>query len=75
MKNKVAIYCRISTKTQNLYNQKLILAEYAHKNNYDFDIFEEIESTRNTRPVKQSLLNHIRSGAIYDSIIVYSFDR
>ncbi len=74
-RNKIAIYCRISTSSQNLYNQKIVLAEYAHANNFDYDIYEETESTRNTRPIKQELLTQIRLGAKYSSILVYSFDR
>lgn len=73
--NKVAIYCRISTNSQTLYNQKMVLAEYAHKRNWEFDIYEEIESTKNTRPVKYSLMEQIRLGVKYDAVIVQWFDR
>jgi DNA invertase Pin-like site-specific DNA recombinase len=73
--NKVAIYSRISNKSQDLYNQKMKLAAYAHERNWIFDMYEETESTRNTRPTKQELLNQIRLGVKYDAILIYSFDR
>jgi len=73
--NKVAIYCRVSTQFQNIYNQKLELSQYAHERNYEFDIFEEISSTKTTRPIKQNIMTQIRLGVKYDAVIIYSFDR
>ena len=72
---KVAIYCRISNESQNLYNQKMELAGYAHKKGWGYDIYEELASTRDTRPVKQELLNQIRLGVEYDAILIMWFDR
>ena len=74
MKKKVALYCRVSTDEQTNENQKIRLLQYATDNNLKFDIFEEKESTRKTRPIKQDLLSRLRSGK-YASVIVYKLDR
>jgi len=71
---KVALYCRVSTTEQTNENQKQRLIEYAEQKGYSFDIFEETESTRKTRPVKQALLAKLRSNE-YDAVIVYKLDR
>ena len=71
---KVALYVRVSTTHQTTENQKLRLIDYAEKNSHQFDLFEESESTRKTRPVKQSLLQKLRSKE-YDAVIVYKLDR
>jgi DNA invertase Pin-like site-specific DNA recombinase len=73
---KFALYCRVSLSngSQTNENQKIRLVEYAEKNGYSYDIFEEMESTRKTRPVKQALLQRLRSGK-YQSVIVYKLDR
>jgi DNA invertase Pin-like site-specific DNA recombinase len=71
---KVAIYLRVSTHKQNNDNQKERLLEYAKNHNLIYDIYEEVESTRKTRPIKQVLLQNVRSG-IYGSVIVYKLDR
>lgn len=72
--NKVALYCRVSTSEQTNENQKIRLLKYATENNFDFDMFEETESTRKTRPVKADLLNRLRNKE-YDAVIVYKLDR
>lgn len=71
---KVALYMRISTTTQTNDNQKIRLVEYVERNGYEYDVFEEIESMRKTRPVKQELLNRLRRKD-YDAVIVYKLDR
>ena len=65
---------RISTATQTNDNQKIRLVEYAERNEYEYDIFEEVESTRKTRPVKQELLSKLRQKE-YEAVIVYKLDR
>jgi len=52
---KYALYCRVSTDKQTNENQTIRLLQYAIDNNLKFDLFEECESTRKTRPVKQFL--------------------
>ncbi|MFN7253537.1 MAG: recombinase family protein, partial [Anaerobacillus sp.] len=71
---KLALYLRVSTADQTVENQRIRLTEYAKKQNIQFDIFEEVESTRKTRPVKQALLARLRKQE-YSAIIVYKLDR
>lgn len=71
---KVALYCRVSTGKQTNDNQKIRLIQYAKENSLDYDLFEEVESTRNTRPVKQMLLKKLRAFE-YSQIVVYKLDR
>jgi len=70
----IAIYIRVSTSEQTVENQRIRLLEYAGKNNYTYDIYEEVESTRKTRPVKQVLLTKLRNSQ-YDAVVVYKLDR
>ena len=72
--NKFALYQRVSTLDQTNENQKVRLIEYANQYGYEYDIFEEIESSRRTRPVKQALLQKLRNGE-YAGCIVYKIDR
>ena len=55
-------------------NQKLRLLQYAGDKGLTFDLFEEKESTRKTRPIKQEMLKRARQGK-YSAIIVYKLDR
>lgn len=71
---EVALYMRVSTDSQTVDNQKLRLIEYAERNGYHYDIYEEVESTRKTRPVKQALLTKLRAGK-YIAVVVYKLDR
>lgn len=73
---KVALYCRVSLSngTQTTENQKIRLIDFAEKNGYSYDIFEEQESTRKTRPVKQALLAKLRAGDYY-AVAVFKLDR
>jgi DNA invertase Pin-like site-specific DNA recombinase len=71
---KTALYCRVSTGKQTTDNQKIRLVQYANDNNLEYDLFEEVESTRNTRPIKQLLLQKLRAKE-YSQIIVFKLDR
>lgn len=71
---RIALYVRVSTTEQTVENQKIRLVEYAEKNGYDYDLFEETESTRRTRPVKQTLLARLRNHE-YVAVIIYKLDR
>lgn len=73
MKN-VALYSRVSGQTQNVENQRIRLVDFAERNGYTYDVYEEVESTRKTRPVKQALLAKLRQN-IYDAVIVFKLDR
>jgi DNA invertase Pin-like site-specific DNA recombinase len=72
--SKVALYCRVSTNKQTNENQKIRLVEYAKDKNLQYDLYEEVESSRKTRPVKQELLQKLRKKE-YTHIIVYKLDR
>jgi len=71
---KVAIYVRVSTRDQHPENQIIQLKEHAERQGYDYDVFEEKESTRKTRPVKADLLNKLRLKE-YDAVLVLKLDR
>ena len=68
---KVALYLRVSTENQTTENQRIRLEEYAKSNNWEYDLFDEVESTRKTRPVKQALLTKLRANE-YDAVVVYN---
>lgn len=71
---KVAIYARVSTREQTTDNQKLILLEHAKNQGWNFEFFEEQESTRKTRPVKYNLLQRLRNKE-FDAVCVLKLDR
>ncbi len=71
---KIGLYCRVSTHNQTNDNQKIRLLQYASQNNLKFDLYEEVESSRKTRPVKQELMQKLRQGK-YKAVIVYKLDR
>lgn len=71
---KVAIYARVSTQDQNPVIQKKALIEKAERENWDYDYYEEIESTRKTRPVKYDLYNRLLKGE-YDAVCIWKIDR
>jgi len=71
---RFALYVRVSTFDQTVENQKVRLIEFAKSNGYEFEIYEEVESSRRTRPVKQLLLNKLINGE-YAGVIVYKIDR
>jgi putative DNA-invertase from lambdoid prophage Rac len=72
--NHIACYIRVSTNEQTVENQRIRVIEYAEKNGFTYDIFEETESTRKTRPVKQALLAKLRQHQ-YDAVVVFKLDR
>jgi len=71
---KVGIYLRVSTQDQELDNQKLPLIKYAERMGWEYDIYEEKESTRKTRPVQYELYNKLLRKE-YDGLLIYKFDR
>ena len=73
-KTRVALYSRVSTNKQTNANQIHRLVDYAKQKGVEFDLYEEVESSRKTRPVKQDLLKKLRNGE-YDSVVVYKLDR
>lgn len=72
---KIAIYCRVSTIDQTTENQKLTLQRYANKyKHWEYEIIEEVESSRKTRPKKAELLRRLRLKE-FDAVIVWRLDR
>jgi len=71
---KVAIYCRVSREDLNTDNQRLRLEEYANMKGWEFEVFEETETTRKTRPIKENVLKLIREGK-FDGVLIYKLDR
>lgn len=71
---KIAIYCRVSTRDQNPENQKSALEEYARRSGWEFETFEETESSRKTRPIKQDILRRLRQFE-FDGVCVWKLDR
>lgn len=72
--DKVAIYCRVSTKEQDTENQRIRLTEYADKQGWNYDVFTEVQSTRKTRPVKAELMTKLRNDE-YESVLIFKLDR
>ena len=71
---KVAIYVRVSKRDMNPKNQEIQLKEYANRMGWDADIFEEKETTRKTRPIKEEVLNRLRRKE-YDALLIWKLDR
>jgi putative DNA-invertase from lambdoid prophage Rac len=71
---KIAIYVRVSKGDLNPANQKIKLEEYAKLKGWEYEVLEETESTRKTRPIKEKLLNDLREGK-YEGVLIYKLDR
>jgi DNA invertase Pin-like site-specific DNA recombinase len=71
---KYALYTRVSTLDQSVESQKIRLIEFANQRGFEYDLYEEVESSRRTRPVKQQLLQKLRNGD-YIGCILYRLDR
>ncbi len=71
---KVCCYLRVSTCLQTVENQRAILEKFVSDKGWTCDYFEEVESSRKTRPIKAALMQKMRSGE-YDGILVTRLDR
>ena len=71
---KVAIYLRTSKTEQILDNQRIPLENYASAQGWDYYLFEEQESTRNTRPIQYALYNRLLKKE-FNCLLIYKFDR
>lgn len=71
---KIALYCRVSTNEQTTENQRIKLIEHAKQRGWQYQVFEETESTTRTRPIKADLLKKLRKHE-FDGIAVYRLDR
>jgi len=74
LSDKSALYGRVSSNKQTTENQKVRLIQYGIDHNLKYELYDEVESTRKTRPVKQELLQKLRAGE-YKEVIVYKLDR
>ena len=73
-KMRVAIYVRVSKIDLHPENQILELEQYAKAMNWDYKIYEEKESTRKTRPIKNNVFQLAIQKKV-DLIMVYKLDR
>jgi DNA invertase Pin-like site-specific DNA recombinase len=71
---KVALYARVSTEEQNAELQIQALQRKAKSEGWNFDMFEEKESSRKTRPIKYELYQQLLDKK-YDAIVVWKIDR
>jgi len=73
-KKKFAIYVRVSRTDQILENQINPLIEYCNRMGWDYELFEEKESTRKSRPVQWELYNRLLKKD-FDGLLFYKLDR
>ena len=73
-KMKVALYARVSTDEQNPELQKQALLKKTETEGWEYEYFEEKESTRKTRPVKYALYQRLLRNE-FDGVCVWKIDR
>jgi len=71
---KYAIYVRVSRTDQILENQINPLIKYAEAMGWDYELFQEKESTRKTRPIQWDLYNRLLKKE-FDGLLFYKLDR
>jgi putative DNA-invertase from lambdoid prophage Rac len=71
---RVAIYARVSTDEQTTENQVLRLKDYVERQGWSYEVVEEVESSRKTRPKKAELLQRLRRRE-FDAVIIWKLDR
>jgi DNA invertase Pin-like site-specific DNA recombinase len=71
---KVALYARVSTDEQDVKMQQVALVKKAHSEGWEYEYFEEQESTRKTRPVKYGLYQRLLKGD-FNAVCVWKLDR
>jgi DNA invertase Pin-like site-specific DNA recombinase len=71
---KIALYARVSTLDQHPENQKHQLVHFAEKEGYQYEFFEEKETTRKTRPVKNELYHRLLKKE-FDGVAVVALTR
>ena len=71
---KVAIYVRVSRTDQHLANQVNPLVAYCQRMGWDYELFQEKESTRKSRPVQWELYNRLLKKE-FDGLLFYKLDR
>lgn len=71
---KIAIYIRVSKRDMNPENQEIALVRHAKAKGWVYEVFEEIETTRKTRPIKQEVINLLRKGK-FGGVLIWKLDR
>lgn len=71
---RIAIYIRVSRIDLHPENQLIELEQYAKGQGWEYEIFEEKESTRKTRPIKNKVYQ-LGCERKIDLILVYKLDR
>jgi len=71
---KVAIYCKTSAQDERPERQRADLENYAKRMEHEYEIFEEKESARGGRPVKQDLLKRLRATE-FGGLVIWKLDR
>jgi len=71
---RYALYARISTTKQDLSMQTKALIDKAKREGWDYEVFEEQESTRKTRPIKYALYQRLLDKE-FDGVCVWKIDR
>lgn len=71
---KVACYLRVSTTLQTVDHQRGLLEKYISDKGWTCDFYEEVESSRKTRPVKAAMLQKLRNHE-YNGVVVARLDR
>lgn len=71
---KFALYARVSDRDQNPELQKEALLRKAKVEGWDYDYFEEQESSRRSRPVKNDVYQKLMNKE-YDGVCVWRLDR
>ena len=72
---KIDLYCRISKRLgQTVENQIPILENWAKSQGYEYELHTEEESTRKVRPVRESIIQRLRTREI-DAVACVRLDR
>jgi len=71
---KCVIYIRVSRVDLNPENQRIELENYAKAQKWEYEIFEEKESTKKTRPIKNNIFQDACRRK-YDVILIWKLDR
>ena len=72
---RICLYCRVSKRLgQTVENQIPILENWARQQGFDYEILTETESTRNARPVRESVIQKLRNRE-FDGVASVRLDR
>ena len=71
---KVAIYCRTSAQDERPEKERAELESFAKRMGHEYEVFEEKDSARGSRPVKYALLKRLRAKE-FDGLLIWKLDR